>query len=362
MESRSHNMISVHHVGARGRSAELFAIPSFGSEFVYTFYDADDTAEVAVAAAQRHWKISRACIGRSERDRDFNIMHHGPSSSLLKGNPALNDFRSSFGGIDRPFAAERTIERVVKVDTRPLSADLCSELGVPPPDFLILDVQGAEGEILRSADAGIIDGLIGVVAEVHMAEIYEGALGFAEILAFLNERGFFFVGFTSETKFFPTSAPVGFRGGGFFWEGDALFLRNMGNPASRSNYIEHQKKKIKLAFISLLLKQIDFSLVCLKDVDWDADYINTAERPKYYELMLEIHSASRTPGIVFPPTLGSSFVLDLEVIASLARFLSPNNNPVHEILKKYGLDEAAEYYGEQAKNSAEHLLKSIRFT
>lgn len=352
-------MISIHHVGARGESAEIFAVPSFEDEFFYTLYEADAEAEVTTQKAQRHVRVVNACIGRSERGRDFHITLHPPSSSLLRGNAALGEFFWTFAGIDRPFSVERRIVRSVKVDTRPLSAALCAELGVAPPDVLVLDAQGVEGEILKTADPGIIDNLLGVVTEVHMAEIYENGASFGEVFDFLTKNGFYFVDYLKAVGFHAASSPVGFRGRGFFMEGDALFLKDVGKLLPAGDERERQRQRIKLSFISLLLMRMDYALVCLRGVDWADATDEAGRRPKYGDLMKEIAAASVAPWAVLPPSLEKPIELTADVLASWLRFYTPESNPVCGILKRYGLDDLAALYGEEGRKTVENLLKNI---
>jgi len=350
--------ISIHHVGARDHSGAVFSAPSFEDEFAYTFYEADASAEVLIGQSQRHVKVANACIGRAEQNRLFHVMQHPPSSSLFVGNPALGEFCSSYNGIDMPFSTERRIVRDVALDTRPLSAELCLELDVPPPDVLILDVQGAESEILRSMDPGLLDHVLAIVTEAHMAEIYSGASGFADISSFLASRGFHFVDFLRQTRFRPTRSPVGFQGQGFFLEADAVFLKDVTRMRPLTGAAE-VRQRTKLSFISLLQKQMDYALVCLRGVDWRL-LPEAPDLPRYVELMREIEGVRVSAAAVLPPSLDEPFSATPDVLACLVRFLTPQANPVVLTLQRNGLFELAQYYGETARRTAEDILKFVQ--
>lgn len=59
------------------------------------------------------------------------------------------------------------------------------------PDFLKLDTQGTELDILRAASATVLSGLVGLELEVSFMQIYEGQALFSETDAFLRRHGLF---------------------------------------------------------------------------------------------------------------------------------------------------------------------------
>lgn len=356
----SRNRISVHHVGARGASGDFFSAPSFEDDFAYTLYEADADAEVTASPGQHRVKVVNACIGRGEAGRAFHIMRHPPSSSLYEGNPAMAEFCLSVGGTDASFAVERRIVKDVEVETRPLSMALCAELGVPPPDILALDVQGAEGEILESADPALLDDVLAVFTEVHMAQIYKGAKTFGDIFSFLANQGFYFVDFQREARFRPARSPVGFQGRGFYLEADVIFLKDVARLKTRPDTADGVRQRAKLAFVALLLKQIDYALVCLRGVNWNAVAEEGRKRPRYLDLMRELDAVHAAHAATLPPVMNESFALSPEVMASLARFRSLGDNPVFQLLQRYGLSELAHYFGEEARLTAEDILALIQ--
>jgi FkbM family methyltransferase len=56
------------------------------------------------------------------------------------------------------------------------------------PDFLKLDVQGYELEVLKGAERSLI-GMQGILAEINLIDIHQGAALLAEVTRWLDERG-----------------------------------------------------------------------------------------------------------------------------------------------------------------------------
>ena len=101
---------------------------------------------------------------------------------------------------------------------------------MPPPDYLSIDTQGTELEILHGADETLAKNVLAVFVEVGFAPTYEGQPMFSEIEGFLRARGFRL----ASLEVFPAQArtpdriPIGFRGRDFIDSGEALFLREPG--------------------------------------------------------------------------------------------------------------------------------------
>jgi hypothetical protein len=63
------------------------------------------------------------------------------------------------------------------------------ERGLPPPDLLKLDVQGAELQILQGGTR-TLGHAKAIIAEVSFVELYEGQSSFSDLCAFLQAHGF----------------------------------------------------------------------------------------------------------------------------------------------------------------------------
>jgi FkbM family methyltransferase len=132
----------------------------------------------------REWTIAwpadvrrHACaLGPAERTATMHVMDFSDASSLL----ALNAEGAS------EFKIRPTAEQSVPVF--PLDVLVAREK-LAPPDLIKLDVQGYELEVLRGAEASLRSARA-VLCEVSFREFYAGQPLFADVLAFLRERGF----------------------------------------------------------------------------------------------------------------------------------------------------------------------------
>jgi FkbM family methyltransferase len=87
-----------------------------------------------------------------------------------------------------PHAAPRATVKRLTVDCVPLDSAL-DTLG-RRADFIKIDTQGAEYEILMGATRALDDSVFGVIAESWTVEIHQGQRLTGEILNFMHDRGF----------------------------------------------------------------------------------------------------------------------------------------------------------------------------
>jgi hypothetical protein len=91
-----------------------------------------------------------------------------------------------------------------------------------PVDFLKLDVQGAECDVLRGAER-TVDGVLAVHTEVEFHPIYRGQPRFGEVAAFMEERGFDLFDLTRLARYQYQGADPSHPGRRLIWA-DAVFI------------------------------------------------------------------------------------------------------------------------------------------
>ena len=121
------------------------------------------------AARQPEMKVCQALVGALNQGRQDYHFHLGASSIL----PSSDDAGAS--------AVTRS-ERMITLE------DYCREQGVVP-DFIKIDVQGYELEVLKGAET-ILPRVEVVFTEVNHIEIYRGAPLAAELIDWIARRGF----------------------------------------------------------------------------------------------------------------------------------------------------------------------------
>jgi hypothetical protein len=137
---------------------------------------------------------------------------------------------------------------------------------VPSPDFLSLDTQGSEYDILEGAKNTLESNVLAVSLEVEFSQLYKGQKLYGEVSEFLRNSGFEMVQISRLFQMSPYRAPLGLRGEGFEVFGDALFFRRIESVAASQNSVAKKYAMLqKLAFISVIFKRMEFALQCLDE-------------------------------------------------------------------------------------------------
>jgi len=224
------NPIVVCDVGARGAAPEELA-PLFGDMLYYAF-DADEEECNRLRQLDhpfRERSLFPYFIGSDAPETPFYLYKaRGESSTFLPGKR----FATVFAG------AEFGVEREITMSSISLDTFFANE-EAHLPDFLKLDTQGSELEILRGASRAVQSATL-IEVEVEFIEVYKGQPLFKDVLEFMTANGFELLYlnrvFGHRTQYFTG----GSRGQLVF--GDALFGRREDQlaeftPAQIAKYI-----------------------------------------------------------------------------------------------------------------------------
>jgi FkbM family methyltransferase len=211
--------------------------------------------------------------GKNEHGRDFYVTNQELSNSLLRPNESLiRRYRGSFNGTTVGTTETVGIKKIIKVDTVTLDT-WAQTYGISDMDFIKLDVQGAELEIL-SGGKKLLDQSIGTLVEVWFDPIYHELPLFRDIDHFLRGQGFTFFSFHvyNSTQFVGrTTSPVSFDRAKTHWEqklagqlitADALYLRDPIGTAI-PNILHTPEKLLKLACLAEMCGQIEYAFEVL---------------------------------------------------------------------------------------------------
>jgi FkbM family methyltransferase len=154
--------------------------------------DADPAADTRSQqfASRHHFSLA---LHSSQGEMDFFLANRPGMSSLLEFDPIA--FARHFGLMpgSEHWAHALTPQRKQTVKTETADHFFRSQ-GLERIDFLKLDTQGTELEILKGAREYLSSGRIAVVkTEVSLLPVYRNGCTFSEVDGFLKEHGYLFV-------------------------------------------------------------------------------------------------------------------------------------------------------------------------
>lgn len=176
---------SMLEVGARplGETEPFHAlIGAFpGSTLVGFEPEAELCAELQQTAPPGVRYLPHALWERRER-RPLYVTQHAMCSSLYEPDPR---YIEAFMALDA-----QTVAKVVEVDVIDLDS-VVREHAIPPPDFIKIDIQGAELNVFRGGVAAL-SSVLQIVSEVEFAPTYKDQPLFGDVDRYLRDRGFLF--------------------------------------------------------------------------------------------------------------------------------------------------------------------------
>ncbi len=160
-------------------------------------------------------KYLPTALSFEKEERTLNITKSPGCSSLLKPNrKILNQF---------PDVERFNIVNKIQLDTNSLDSVL-EENRIENIDFIKVDTQGTELNILQGSEQALSKDVFGIAVEVEFAQLYEEQPLFADVDRYLREKGFTLFDLNRhrwKRKNIPTNMPS--RGQIIF--GDALYFR-----------------------------------------------------------------------------------------------------------------------------------------
>lgn len=127
------------------------------------------------------------------------------------------------------------VENIVDMPVTTLDTFL-KERKLKPPDFLKMDVEGSELDILKGGNKAL-ESVFGIELEVWFNQIYEGQPLFYDVHNYLQERGFTLFD-AARSNFFKRKAGQDLKGPkGQLMCGDALFFRDMDSSEFNSRFL-----------------------------------------------------------------------------------------------------------------------------
>ena len=211
------------------------------------------SAELAAGSPWAANSVEPVALAASEGDAFLHLLTEPSAHSLRGPNPK---FTYRYNMV--------LLEQVGQLPLRTVSLD--SILFGPRAredhwgEFLMLDTQGTECEILQGSQRTLSERTVAVVSEVEFFQVYEGQSLFSEVELFLRERGFSFYGFTTvghrSRKLLDKRKEIG-RERMFY--ADAVFFKDPLSGGSKFDGGSQRAQQV-LFVCALLLGYYDFAL------------------------------------------------------------------------------------------------------
>jgi FkbM family methyltransferase len=242
--------------------------------------DAEECARLNARPRPGHRYISAFLADRSGQ-RTFYVTRSAACSSLLQPNiPFLEHFA---------LASLFQVERELKVLTATLTDSLAAA-GIDSPDFIELDTQGNELEILCGAERLIASSVVGLQVEVEFGQMYIDQALFADVDRYLCNRGFYLLDLSRHrVRRDTTPATIATRGQ-ILW-GHALYLRD-------PRELEPQLAA-RLAVIAGMLDRPDIAAAVLQQVVAAAPDKELRKRATAALSAVTGHSRGLSPRLLF---------------------------------------------------------------
>ncbi|MCC3405804.1 MAG: FkbM family methyltransferase [Microcoleus sp. PH2017_10_PVI_O_A] len=160
----------------------------FAGELLYLTFEPDpeEAQRLRKYNSRSGFEVVELALAKAEGERDFYITKHRGYCSFYPPNLDSEWFKRYRPG-------EGEIESVIRVKTSSLDSWASSRnIDI---DFLKIDTEGSELEILEGAEKQISSNVLGLRVELLFEEIYKNVPLFPEIFNHLKARDFFLINF-----------------------------------------------------------------------------------------------------------------------------------------------------------------------
>ena len=323
-----HSKFVMHHIGGRYGGRAFPIVLPFEPEFVSVMYEAstDGNEQILNYGRQKgtgETILVNACVGSPSVNRLFYLNQDPYTSSLLKLNSKYKNFYIDLEKYDYPFEQVISTHKEEFVTTESLD-DLILHRGLPACDFLSVDTQGSELEILQHAGKTLAN-CVGIQLEVSFVEFYKDQMLFGDINKFLVSQGFNFVRFFNITEAAPLEVGIEFRGEKMQIQAEALYFKDPDSLSSAQYY--------PAIFTALAYGQTEYAMLISRNCKNLPKPLNGCGWSKFCDTFLDLSLSS----INNRKTFGDVFSLE----QSFARFVDGGSNRIKmfdtkTLIKIYG--------------------------
>ena len=248
--------------------------------------DACDQANADIEARQVNWteKHIPLALGSAAREATLYVTKNPMCSSLY---PPSESYVQRFHQLIEVMELDFTVE----IETTTLDI-FCTDEKLEKIDFLQVDVQGADLQVLEGAARMLERSILAITTEVEFCELYINQPLFSDIDTYLRKQGFtlFNMSYGSRDR---RCSPITSKNryGQLLW-GDAIYLRDL-IKEDASIHLKTPDEILKLACIADILDFPDYALELLQYLT-----LKYGNEPKYNCANNIIESLAQVPELV----------------------------------------------------------------
>jgi FkbM family methyltransferase len=350
--------IIYHHIGARGGKFPISIPEKLRNNVELVMYDADETCINAalnnpLVKGFKSVKVLPYCVGSFNGKAPFYINKQPHTSSMLKNSREFSEFVR----ISTIYGAMRVGEifdnhKAIEVNVFTLGSILEKE-NLNRPDFISLDIQGAEYDVIKNSKDIFLENIICVNLEIEFSSLYEKQNTFGELDVLLKDLGFILVDIKLYDHHQSFSVPLDLEGKGFPLDGEAVYFKKVDFSKQNLEFL------IKYCFAALLHSQMHicikiFEEICENHFDAFQKMCLLSDASPLH-LIKELAEAYSKTSKVYLPYFHDTFtyknyfnssapyvghMISEDVINQ--KLSSLEEHKIAEILKEYGLTEFSE--------------------
>jgi len=345
------------HIGARGGDREWPVLEQFEKSTTSILIGADQES-MEKLKEKRGPKNNEFIFSYVMGDRDGDCqLYHTLSpylTSALRPMKLVEDWNLFWLGTHYVLKEAVAVIKKESLKQRALDKLYLSDLRhVPRPDFLSIDTQGSELDIIKGSGKILDENIIGIMSEVEFHRLYEAQPLFGDICKYLQDKDFFFVGFNGMIQVAPYRYSLGLRGRGFDYTANALFLKR-----PDTTFSESYEKTLKLAFCASIYGVFEITWRCF-DLLNSTSFFETFNPASIQEIfLLDLKNAYKNSPKILPPSIKEE--LEGESVEQKFEAIDLNKSEIFNVLQRYGLNEQANSLDENYKKALQYLKNSVQ--
>jgi FkbM family methyltransferase len=235
------------------------------------------------------YEVFETALDRQQGERDFHLLKHRGLSSCLKPDLTSECFRYL-----KPGQAE--IEKIIKIKTE-RGDDVFAALDVAP-DFLKVDTEGTEQDVIEGCERILADSVLGVRSSCNFQPCFIGQKLFSHSHDYLMQRGFVLLNLDYKGFGYPRLGlfrkpdPIENEDHryGILVAADAVWIRKPELIAARFKGNEGTIARLKLSAFSFLNNAPDLAIDLLRESAADNALTDPVKTTHLYR-MLRLRSA-----------------------------------------------------------------------